>query len=180
MINQKAGFRIEPSNDDATDILMNAHANRTTLNIGSREFAVTGVKIGYGATHAIAEEIVMAAWTGEGLPPVGAMVEIHKNGYGIRESAEAFMGIPVEVCAVFTAGEGVSMIAVYGGPDLGCEVFRADMARPVRTPEQIAAEDKQKWCRDALLECGHMHPSLDLSILVQSMYDKGYRKQQES
>lgn len=116
-------------------------------------------------------------WTGEGPPPVGTMVEIHKNGYGIRESAEAFMGIPVEVCAAFTTGEGVAMIAVYGGIDLGCEVFCADMARPVRTPEQIAAEEREKEV-DRMVATVSMLDKGWARKVCYSLYDANYRKQE--
>lgn len=57
------------------------------------------------------------------------------------------------------------------------KLWWSDSFRPAKTEDEIAKEEKQNWCRDTLLECGHLHPSLELSLLAQSMYDKGYRKQ---
>lgn len=117
-------------------------------------------------------------WNGEGLPPVGTVCEA-KMPPGL--SREVTLGWEWRKVEVVKSG--------MDGAENECLVFDlettrpawVDEFRPTRTPEQIAAEErkeqKQKWCRDTLFECGYLHPSLELSLLAQSMYDKGYRKQ---
>ena len=112
-------------------------------------------------------------WAGEGLPPVGAMVEIRLMGWSIRESAEKFIGIPLRVAASFRMDCGTDMIAVDGGHDLGCEVFRAEMAVPARTPEQIAAEEREKAI-DTILDDLSLSP--ECRYIAKRVYESGYRK----
>lgn len=118
-----------------------------------------------------------AEWNGEGLPPVGSMVEIHKNGCGIRESAEEFLGIPVRVAAVFKIAESdVDMIVVDGGIGRGSEVFRANMAKPARASEQIAAEARQKAINQICIDAGSPEMTPGQLRVASKLYDAGYRK----
>lgn len=116
-----------------------------------------------------------APWTGEGLPPVGSKVEIHRNGWGMRESAEEFLWRVVRVASRFSTDSGVDMIAVDGGKEIGCEVFRADMARPIRTPEQIAAESREKAV-EAMVKIIRRADWNSDAEMVGELYDAGYRK----
>lgn len=120
-------------------------------------------------------------WSGKGIPPIGFVVEIRKSGWGIRETAEAFIGVPVHVRAHFKTGTGCDMIAVDGGSDLGCEVFRADMAVPVRTPEQIAAELREKGAQEiiAAVKDGKFTSHGISHDAALAIYDAGYRKQEQ-
>jgi len=120
----------------------------------------------------IPRHVAQPAWSGEGLPPVGAMVEIRLMGWSIRESAEKFIGIPLRVAASFRMDCGTDMIAVDGGHDLGCEVFRAEMAVPARTPEQIAAEEREK----AIEEMARIGTMADTpKSMAAKLYDAGCR-----
>jgi hypothetical protein len=126
----------------------------------------------------IRAEVTPPAWTGEGLPPVGAMVEISRKGFGIRKGSEDFLGLPVRVAATFTtADSGVAMIAVDGGTSLGCEVFRADMAIPIRTAEQIAAEEREAACKQICIDAGSPEGTRGQMETAYRLYDAGYRKQ---
>lgn len=126
-------------------------------------------------------------WSGEGVPPIGFVVEIRNTGWGIRETAEAFIGVPVHVRAHFNTSTGCEMIAVDGGPDLGCEVFRADMAVPVRTPEQIAAEEREKEIAESAKLLGELAIDDDCPPgrktawlwMAEKLYAAGYRKQEQ-
>lgn len=129
-------------------------------------------------------ENLIAPWAGEGLPPVGTEVEIRELCWSIRESAREFIGKPVRVAAVFEMESGTSMIAVDGGLDLGCEVFRTEMAFPIRTPEQIAADEHLHNVRNA---CSDIADTLDdlrgktkmeraALAVVEAMIAAGYRK----
>ncbi|PNG11907.1 hypothetical protein CXK97_19500 [Stutzerimonas stutzeri] len=126
-------------------------------------------QIGRTSWEVIADRPV--SWSGEGLPPVGAMVEIRLMGWSIRESAEKFIGVPLRVAASFRMDCGTDMIAVDGGIDLGCEVFRSEMAFPIRTPEQIAAEERSKAIREIQADL-----DVPLRIAIRA-YGKGYRKE---
>lgn len=78
-----------------------------------------------------ADERPSPALSGEGLPPVGAVCEVVDDGslvYGHGESGSVVAH--VENCAVVRMSYG-----------LGC--FTASCLRPVRTPEQIAAEERE-------------------------------------
>ncbi|KXK72086.1 hypothetical protein [Pseudomonas asiatica] len=125
-------------------------------------------------------------WAGEGLPTIGSEVEIQRGGWCIRKESEGFIGAKVVVRAHFRMGSGAEMIAVDGGPDLGCEVFRAEMARPIPTPEQIAAEEKNKaaddlfmtmWPNETLHECEPCNPRWRACF---NAISAGYRKQEAS
>lgn len=125
-------------------------------------------------------------WNGEGLPPVGSEVEIQRGGWCVRKESEGFIGAKVVVRAQFRMGSGAEMIAVDGGADLGCEVFRAEMARPIPTPEQIAAEERNKatddlfmtmWPNETLHECEPCNPRWRACF---NAISAGYRKQEAS
>lgn len=70
-------------------------------------------------------------WSGDGLPPVGVFVRITDDGslrYGSNESGEVIAH--VEDCAVVRMSYG-----------LGC--FTARYLEPIKTPAQIAAEERE-------------------------------------
>lgn len=72
-----------------------------------------------------------AAWNGEGLPPIGARVQVVDNGslvYGHGE--EGPVVAHVENCAVVRMSYG-----------LGC--FEGSTLQPVRTPEQIEKDERE-------------------------------------
>lgn len=123
------------------------------------------------------ESFQLPKWTGEGLPPVGATVEIHRGKWNIRIDSECFLGIPVTVAAVFKMSNGTEMVAVDGGPSIGCEVFRAECVKPVRTPEQIAAEAKGRAVTDMMV----VVTSRSLrgkggTAQLEALYDAGFRR----
>lgn len=82
------------------------------------------------------------AWSGDGLPPVGASVILDDSWHGVFDDYREMIGIPVIVTAAFKSPIGVDMIACAMPSGL-CGCFRADMARKVKTPAQIAAEDRE-------------------------------------
>lgn len=96
-------------------------------------------------------------------------------GWSIRESAEKFIGVPLRVAASFGMDCGTDMIAVDGGPDLGCEVFRAEMAVPARTPEQIAAEERARAI-DEMWSVYWQPEAPTAKEALGLLYDAGYRK----
>lgn len=112
-------------------------------------------------------------WTGEGLPPVGIDVEIHnKSGRGVVEGAEGFIGTICKVLATFVNMNGYEMVSVEDSAGF-CMCFRADMCGPVRTPEQIAAEEREKGITEMRRQWS-LGGEWDKFV---ALWDAGYRKQ---
>lgn len=116
---------------------------------------------------------VKQAWSGEGLPPVGSMVMIDRMGLTIWPDAEQFIGPDVKVLANYKAGDE-DMIVVESPDERSNCCFRACMARPIRTPEQIAAEERDTAVRNIMGLGGIQRQSAEW------IYDAGYRKEVKS
>ncbi|HBP0176065.1 TPA: hypothetical protein NH745_004890 [Pseudomonas aeruginosa] len=100
------------------------------------------------------------AWDGQGLPPVGVRVSVFDDGdlvYGHGESGEVIAH--VEDCAVIRMSYG-----------LGCFT-----AKNLRTPEQIAAEEREK----AIEEMCFAEETLTVKQ-AKALYEAGYRRQESS
>lgn len=77
----------------------------------------------------------------QGIPPIGSTVRIVKSPkLPVWPQAEQFIGADCTLHAVFMTGD-VQMVAVEHQEEFICCCFRAEM---VRTPEQIAAEERTK------------------------------------
>lgn len=103
-----------------------------------------------------------AAWTGEGLPPVGTVCEVDGSagptGWG--------------ECTIRYVSDDV---IVFKRVAYGFESFSSigeDSFRPIRTPEQIAAEER---IASAYRMCAIV-PTLT-NVDAVALYDAGYRKQ---
>jgi hypothetical protein len=108
-----------------------------------------------------------AAWSGTGLPPVGTVCEITTNdGYNWR---------PVKI--IFS-DDYVVMTGETAGA-VNRELFKrcdADVYfRPIRTPEQIAAEQREKAVQEMVNECPYPG-SATTAIDCLALYKAGYRK----
>ncbi|HEJ1634678.1 TPA: hypothetical protein SL675_003894 [Pseudomonas aeruginosa] len=99
------------------------------------------------------------SYPAKGLPPVGVRVSVFDDGdlvYGHGESGEVIAH--VEDCAVIRMSYG-----------LGCFT-----AKNLRTPEQIAAEEREK----AIEEMCFAEETLTVKQ-AKALYDAGYRRQEE-
>lgn len=81
-----------------------------------------------------------APWNGEGLPLVESIIRIVPGLTPIWDVAEQFVGVDCRLKAVFMLGE-TQMVAVECIESGQCCCFWASM---VRTPEQIAEEERYK------------------------------------
>ena len=102
-------------------------------------------------------------WTGEGLPPVGVACDFTSNeGRNWRETEILFADSQV----VLLRGYELFKVA---DPDIDF--------RPIRPPEQIAPDEREK----AVLEIAHILISNRASCAeyhqARLIYDAGYRKQ---
>lgn len=101
-----------------------------------------------------------ASWSGEGLPQVGVDIEVLHELYGwigarvVGQDGEA---------AIVRTNDG------YAG------VFRHQM-HPIRTPEQIAADEREAFARTFTFEMGKDPSSPNAMSQARRMYDLGYRK----
>ena len=112
------------------------------------------------------------SWSGEGLPPAGVVCEAaipHTSGPNnersfiwIEGSVIAYYEIKGKTYAWFAGGDGFYPPSILE-------------FRPVRTPEQIAADEREAAI-DAMLAATPA-PGSDISLRVcEQLYDAGYRK----
>ena len=107
--------------------------------------------------------IARPAWSGEGLPPVGAVCECQDESFKWKPGTIVYVG----------QGDG-AIVAVMQA-DSGILIGEKGEFRPLCTPEQIAAEER----RAAILEMkGHLSFSdyREAEQHCAALYDAGYRK----
>lgn len=130
-----------------------------------------------GPYHVFSEywEWIDKPWDGQGLPPVGTEVEANfpvtdttGTHYHWRRVIVAVAGIP--------------------GAERECLVYDAentkpawvDELRPIRTPEQIAAEERSKECDRIFAILSSVEREGNRSDMAEALYDAGYRRQESS
>lgn len=119
-------------------------------------------------------------WNGEGLPPVDTSVLLDDARFPVFDDYQEMIGVPVVVTAVFKSPTGVDMIAcALPGGLCGC--FRAVMAHPIKTPAQIAAEERDaaigrmRECFDSVSDDLCPTSNQYLETLFGALHDAGYR-----
>lgn len=124
-----------------------------------------------------------AVWDGEGLPPVGSFVEarsieevdrcdLNFDEHCIVDTWKN--GEELEVIAHKTV-HGVDCVIVFNVKKMQASAIMADYCRPIRTPEQIAAEEKNKILEEMVstMNAGTKNGKTH----AHALYDAGYRKQ---
>lgn len=123
------------------------------------------------ALRLVPRPLEIAPWTGEGLPPVGAVCEI--RAHKLNEWHEAKIAFSSRNVVVWDwAGE----------PSINglCTAYaHAIEIRPIRTPEQAAMEERDQASFElAGILAGHdQHITVRDIALAKYLYDIGYRKQ---
>lgn len=113
--------------------------------------------------HVIARPVV-PTWTGTGLPPVGIDCEYMKRG-----GAEWFY------CTVIAHHDGGAVVAVHEG-DLSYSYWNdSSHFRPIRTPEQIAAEKREKAIQAMHDIVGDIEKIPTWDDALAALYDAGLR-----
>lgn len=110
-----------------------------------------------------------APWVGKGLPPAGAVCEVQHDG---RWYQATIIGIdPDDGDVVFkTHGDYATPYGVYDG-------LPAERFRPIRTPEQIAAEEREKVIDSMAVVADPSGGSPETCrLFCDRLYDAGYRK----
>ncbi|MFU7184335.1 hypothetical protein ACM749_12355 [Pseudomonas aeruginosa] len=123
-----------------------------------------------GSYHVFSEfwEWLDKPWNGKGLPPVGTVciVEPHNTMWGFSSTS----GYERKILAYY--GEYVWL----GHAETPLETTRIDKVdfRPIRTPEQIAAEEREKAIEEMCFAVETLTVKQD-----KALYDAGYRRQEE-
>ncbi|HBO3905367.1 TPA: hypothetical protein L4T53_004520 [Pseudomonas aeruginosa] len=109
------------------------------------------------------------SWNGQGLPPVGTVCE----HYG---TADDFAWLEVEVIGHGNVdGRNVAFFRYgTGSPRFTVSYSTANNFRPIRTPEQIAADEREK----AIEEMCFAVETLTVKQ-AKALFDAGYRRQEE-
>lgn len=123
-------------------------------------------------------------WTGEGLPPVGTVCEINMKASADRhavdvERYQSHIGEEVEIVAHHDIGGGCSaaVYAIRNGFAFEYHSLVEGNFRPIRTPEQIAAQARTEAIDDMVKALGMDSAGTAEYIRCGLIYDAGYRKQ---
>ncbi|WP_311185474.1 hypothetical protein [Pseudomonas aeruginosa] len=110
------------------------------------------------------------AWDGQGLPPVGTGCEVKND---ISDSWDA-----VDEILAHTVIKGTA-VAVFKRGDHIAYSPKSEF-RPIRTPEQIAAEERSKECDRIFFILSNVEREGNRSDMAEAIYDAGYRRQESS
>lgn len=117
------------------------------------------------ADDLIATSAIKRPWSGEGLPPVGVVCEMHYCGEWEK----------TEILCIGVKHVFIRQIAVTGEA-FECSLnLSACQFRPIRTPEQIAADEREAAIKE--MTANHAKNSDALAGWAAYVYDTlGYRK----
>lgn len=149
------------------------------LRAGEWEYAGCG---GHWVLYGLADSKLLEAmvprptpWSGEGLPPVGTVCEVWDGAARIWGKVEVVFISDLTVVVRFPCGNSFA--------EWARDVREVDF-RPIRTHEQIAAEERKEAVSTACVELYGALEQFNLSIdcsmamraTVEAMIDAGYRK----
>lgn len=179
MIPEPFAIRISSSNHGKMKDLFDA---RPIISVGGKEFALTECNVGGREAVVFAQEFIRMErpWSGEGFPPPGTVCEL-RNVAAHTEWSQA---------TIVFASRNVIVWDLAGEPAINglCTSYaHAVEMRPVRTPEQIAADETERSCKIEIQNriwsaCGKIDsaaPSISqVAGIAEALYDAGYRKQE--
>lgn len=142
------GIDCSDFDDDSTD------KSCTTVYRAQWQAAVDALKVAENAAP---------GWNGEGLPPVGTVCEWHPNQNG---------WVQVEILG----HNGEETWFRREGHESSETCLRMAFFRQIRTPEQIAAEERQAAIKEMVSACPYPGSSCTATDCT-ALYDAGYRKQ---
>ena len=122
-------------------------------------------------------------WNGEGLPPVGLDVEIKRGNCTWIDGDEWQIGKTATVMASFLNSRDIEMASVQF-PGGHCECILARCLSPIRTAEQVAAEEREKAAKELYMTINWDSKPGTWENLLQARrddyrkaIDAGYRKE---
>lgn len=113
-----------------------------------------------------------SAWNGEGLPPVGTVCELRCKTGGWGEAEIKYQGRAICVWLWIRRDGNTDQVEWAANPE-------SMEFRPLRTPEQIAAEERKAEIKEIadILKEGRNRATLHYLRLATILHDSGYRKQ---
>ena len=114
-------------------------------------------------------------WDGVGLPPVGLDVEIKRGNCTWIDGDEWQIGKTATVMASFLNSRDIEMASVQF-PGGHCECILARCLSPIRTAEQVAAEEREKAIKEMMMH-GVDAGDSTIEYTCAALYDAGYRKE---
>lgn len=116
-------------------------------------------------------------WDGVGLPPVGLDVEIKRGNCTWIDGDEWQIGKTATVMASFLNSRDIEMASVQF-PGGHCECILARCLSPIRTAEQVAAEEREKAINLMIDDTSILTGTIsDRRTMARQLYDAGYRKE---
>lgn len=185
-------LQISSFGDEALAVLDASFRSKEVFEIGGKLFSLSGVShhwtgASIGRVSAVADHVSVPAnpaWNGEGLPPVGAVCEFAGGTHCPEDPFDKDLkeGMKVTIIAHFKCGDFTLAAFTFDpeNPDRGMvQVEQANFGcfRPIRTPEQIAAEEREKAIRQMIDDTNILTGIMrDRRIMAGQLYDAGYRK----
>ena len=121
---------------------------------------------------AIERRVTGVQWNGGGLPPVGQKIEMkHKR------STEEWARPGFQEVTITAMGTQLFLVTHSDGGDENCGHLSEYDFRPLSSPEQRAAEERQRAARQMCLDAGHESPTSGQISMGLKLFDAGYRKQ---
>lgn len=123
------------------------------------------------ADDLIATSAIKRPWSGEGLPPVGFVCEV-------RNKTPGYCAFPWEKCTIALTNIGangcVQICTIDHRGDFAIYYPEVDIIqfRPIRTPEQIAADEREA----AIKDIEDMIAGYSYRHCAELIHDNGYRK----
>lgn len=118
-------------------------------------------------------------WNGQGLPPVGTVCRLSGPTRTLVPLHPEWAGCEVKIYAHFESDRGIKMAAYVSDDHMigGCGV--EDLFVRMPTPEQIAAEQREKAINQMISDAGYVDPKIGTFVAMRNLYDAGYRRQEE-
>ncbi len=110
---------------------------------------------------------IYIVWSGEGLPPVGSDCEVNDERVGLWAKVDEVLAhsrIAGKDVAVFQIGDYIAYSP-------------ADRFRPLRTPEQIAEEARDREVDEMITLIGDVGDNPSWPDIAATLHEAGYRKQ---
>ncbi len=116
-----------------------------------------------------ADEVDPSDWNGEGLPPVGAVVEVQISSEWRECEVIAHFKQPRGMVAAFTIS--------HAGDNKSLDFYLEDSFRPIRPDREKAIEEMKQITKAAADAHKHeLHGALSEEYLLGALYDAGHRK----
>lgn len=180
-----ATIRIEADQPELAERLRAAFVAREPVEIGGENFLLDKTRLGLNEMTAEGRHVqpVRTEWDGMGLPPVGTVCEaLWSTVSGAATYATVKVLAHDEDRAVYRFLT-LDRKGEYGS-DTSAHIQGFAAFRPIRTAEQIAADERLHRIRNALSDVAkkveRWNVALDCSVAitgaVEAMIDAGYRK----